>query len=517
MTSLHAPRLTGPRTGLYVIALVALVAAAAAIRAWSYLGAYALNIDELIYASLAISVPHEGIFPITFSGDRFLLHPPLVFFAGALVAPAVWLDGDPVGYAETVLGALRWVNVAAGAATVAVVAELVRRGAPRFGHTLALLAGALVALDPFIVRQNGHYYLETIAVLLILSGSLVLAGGLRRDELTWPRIIVGGLLLGLAVLAKDKSVVIVAVPLLAALVWGLRVPRWRWAATLGFAAVPYGAYLAAVAMSPYWDGFWAFKTNGITRVLGEEQTTGFNAPASPPLVDTLAEQVLTYWPTYLLLALAVPATLYLLIRGSSVQRFIGLIAAAAGALLGYALLFGTIEEHFLYYLLLPALVAVVSAVALLAQTAHDAPARAGRWVVAVFSVLVFGMAASGAWTQAQLRTVPDDAYQNAMAWLDDNAGSGDTIAWAQGKPDVATIDVFMLGNSRWEAGPWAERDDVEEYGVDYIVTLSKQIEEGYAYTDADFLTATLPAYAEPVFTQESRWAGTVQVWQVTDR
>jgi hypothetical protein len=497
----------------YALTLALIIAGGAALRFWNYDTAYALNIDELIYSSLAQSIPTHGLVPVTFNNMIFLLHPPLMFLFGTLNIPVDGLPVDKLHLMQALIHQTRVVNLIAGSLSIFFIADIVRRVTTRHRYVLALLAAVVFAVDPFVLRQNGHYLLETGTMLFVLAGYWVLVRAVNTGRLSAASIFFTGLLLGIALMGKDMSSIAVVLPLVIACVVKLRrFPRKRWAALIGVTLIPWASYQIFLMTTQYYGHYLESKQYGIRRALGALQTTGFNAPNSPKLVNVLGDQALTYWPTYLILAAAVWATIYTLVKGSHSQRLLGLVSISTGLQLAFAVAFGAIEEQFLYFLFAPAVVITFIGLGILMQPRRRTQ-RAAAIIAALTALVVVGTTTSGVNTQVELRTTPDTGYIQAVEYIKAHSDPAETrIAWASGKNNASNIDQFTFRDYR--AGAWALPGDAYHHEVTYVITLQRQIEQGYTYVPQDFLTGLLPKYAHVVYQVPTRWAEYIQVWEV---
>jgi hypothetical protein len=201
----------------------------------------------------------------------------------------------------------------------------------------------------------------------------------------------------------------------------------------------------------------------------------------------------------------------LLVRGSASQRFIALFTIAPSLQLGLGVAFGTLEEQFLYFLLIPSVVVVAVATARFIGAQEVRSAVRDRSIL--IGVVLMLLVAPSVSHQIDLRTHLDDAYQNALAYIDSHRTAGEAVAWAEGQTNYTLAQYFYL-DERSTAGPWAKPDDIVKHNVRYVLTTSKEIAEGYTYVSRDYVTDVIPKLAHVVFSGESRWNGTVQVWEV---
>jgi hypothetical protein len=508
---------------VYASLLIALTLAGLALRIWSKDVAYGPFVDEILYATNAETTIANALIPFSIQGTPFFLHPPLVFILGSLAVPE-HLAGDSTHMVPALIHSLRWVNIIAGALTIPVVAEIVRRTSDRGTQLLrrspgrgsrvfALAAALLFAVDPFILRHNGRYLLETVSVGFAMLGYMIVMRAVGKQRLSAGTMILAAGAFGLGILGKDMVAIGVILPLVAAGFMRLGgIGRLRWFILTGLSMALYALYVVYVNTSQYWQAWVDVKTSGVRRALGIEQTTGIHAPGAPNLVQSLAEQSATYWPSYLILALAVPATLYMLFRGTATQRLLSLVATATGAQLLFGLAGGGLEEQFLYFLIVPAILGVAAAASKVVADRTDAGKKIAAFAT-TSALLVTAMVGANIASQVEIRTNPDIAYNDAVTYLQEHADKNTPIAWAQGTTHYE-LEQFTFFD--WTGGQWALPEKVKAHNVKYIITQSKAIEEGYAYVPRDYLTTVVPKYAHVVFSEDSRWSGSISIWEVDD-
>ena len=121
----------------------------------------------------------------------------------------------------------------------------------------ALLALALAATTPVLVRAGSLYHPEPLATALAFGGLYVVTRALRRDQLGWRVGALAGLLLGLGNLTRTWALTVLAATVLGlALYWLRRRERATVAAIAALGAVvavlviPWFAYQAAAHGSP---------------------------------------------------------------------------------------------------------------------------------------------------------------------------------------------------------------------------------------------------------------------------
>ena len=471
-------------------------------------------VDEPLYAELGHSVKSGG-FPMV-DGARFFLHPPGFFY---LEAGWERLFGSGADIVDSIYK-LRPLNaVIAGATASALVLLVARAGSLR----AAAATGALFALDPFCIRQNGRVLLETAMMFWVLLGYIVvLPIGFARLRCLPPvaadsqrlRAICAGLLFGLAVITKDEAVLVTVVPLLVAAV-ARRTSRQRplFLLAAGTTAVPYVIYVITVAAAGHLDEFWAAKSSGVLRLLGLLQITGFNAPGAPSLASRLLDELPYFGTTYALLATSIVALVFLIRRGGPSERLLGVFFAAAVARLGYAVLFGTLEEQSLYIMVVPAF-AVVGVAAALVEERYVTRRALEAMLVTVLAVVI----ALDNHTYLQWRLNPDDGYVQLRTYMAAHVPAGARVAAADGDTRAAeTGDVLgpsarILGD-RYRVTRWLSPAEQARKNVRFLVVPWREVDEGYSYlTRSD--TLRVIKGARPLFALRDRTYGRLVLYRL---
>jgi hypothetical protein len=238
----------------------------------------------------------------------------------------------------------------------------------------AALAGALVALDPLLVR-NGRAATGTILAVALALGALALAWGLpARPALRWVPLV--GAVGGLALLVSPLALPVLAVPVVAELLEGRHREAWRGMAALGLAV---GLWL----LLPIWVAGQGLDPGQIGWLLGRP-------PGRGPLAASLAAEPLSW-----LMVAAGLAAAFLTWRlrsgarpdaGPGAARMPAWAATtAAGALVAIAL--GYPASQALAFAV-PAAAASLAAAALTAATGAT---RTPRWIAAVTGVALAGL------------------------------------------------------------------------------------------------------------------------------
>lgn len=505
--------------------------------------------DESFYTTLGLSARH-GTFPPHFDGGPFLLHP-----SGFFEMLAAWFDVRGVGgsYFHELVDA-RELNAVLGAVSVGLLFWI---GARLWHRAAGFVTALLFTIDPYILRQNGRAMLETSTVMWVLAGVLVMlplfTGRTRRPT---ARAVVGGLLLGTAVVFNDIAVVLVLPPLAVAWWrnWGAA-GRWRLAGAFGAAVVPYGIYVLALWATGSLSLFANQLGDGLERMLGIRQTTGFNKAGSPSLVHIMVAEMQAFGATYVLCGIGALAALWLLWRrwpgresrrsrrwwpAGPVPGAVGPAPAAARsadggirhggpggvddgvmyatvvalfgiATLAYAAALGTIEEQFLYYLYVPVLVVLPVAVdVMLRRRGAGAGRRSSsfwRWVAVTVLVGFVAYDATVAW---QIHATPDNGEQRMVAWFHRHAPHPGMVA------NDNDSSALMMQYSGFDAELLKSLRTMARQHVRYATISSVEMEEGYDDEVPMAELRTIQRTGTPVFSFDGRFYGTLTVYRTDD-
>lgn len=497
-------RARAARMGELGVALpLLLVMVTFALRAVDVASAYDVNGDEVNYATLTLSL-RDGYFPPRFAGAPFLLHPPGFFALGALWGDALGITGN---YFHQ-LNALRMLNVVAATVAALLVYALGTRLA---GRTVGAGAALVYAFDPYILRQNERVLLETSTLMFILAGYLMvlsyMEGRARRPRLC---AVTGGLLLGLAIVDKDIAAILVLVPLAFMLRRNEASDRRLVGTTLAVSVVPYLVYVILLGSGGYFSSFIAQETLGLRRQLGLVQVTGFNAQGSPSLLSTAIHQMSQFGVTYLLSGLGVIASIYLLVRHRRPGlRLWAVVTLCGTGSLGYSVLFGTIEEQMLYFMYVPAIVALLAGMVIFARERAQAdPVRNHRIRRAVaWAVIAFCAYDATVWFS--VRSTPDNGNARVVAWFATHEPSPGIIGT---NTDVTTNLLVNAGFNAIDLGDPATgaRDHIR-----FLTILSASLVGNYGTFDTA-QAGFFEHYGHLVFSYHEPTYGTISIWETTN-
>jgi 4-amino-4-deoxy-L-arabinose transferase-like glycosyltransferase len=493
-----------PRIGAPALLLAtALGAVALGVRATGLARAFELSSDEMLYADLGASLS-RGEMPQLADG-RFFLHPPGFFLIEAAVIRLFGLD---TGDSMSLVYDLRWLTAVLGAISVALAFLLLRRVA---GTWPAVWGALVLAFEPFVLRNNSRVFLESAGGAAVLAGLLLLVhempGDHRRVRYNgnicerWPgrsgaRLFLAGLLLGYSVFTKDVFVFCAVIPLLLAVLWRRTLPRRNAVLVLLGTAVPYSCYLVVLWSTGYLGEWTRAKWLGVLRLVGVQQSTGFNAPEAPSLVGRLIDHLTQYGVSYLLLALCPLAGVLASSSRRPDRRLIGLTAVVMGGLGIYLALFGTFEEHFGYAVML----AGVAALAVCAAGFSERRWVSKRPIVALLAAFLAVTAVLG----IRLETSSDDGFRAFRAWAATNLPASARVGVTSG-----TAEWAFENDPRF--GTWPTARLLEENGAQYVLTESLPTREGYNSARPALLD-WLTGNATPLFRQPGPTNGETVLW-----
>ncbi|TVZ02885.1 phospholipid carrier-dependent glycosyltransferase [Trebonia kvetii] len=432
--------------------------------------------DEVIYVDLGRSV-FSGGFP-QYRGFKFFLHGPAFFYLETGWAHILGTQHALMSW----IYQMRVLNALLAAVTAMVIVLLAARAD---SLRPAVVAGLLFAFEPFCIRQNGRVMLETSMMMWVLLGYLVFIPLIENPSSPRGRLraVAAGLLFGLAALTKDEGALLTVIPLAAAaaLRWGPR--RTLTLLTIGTTVATYAMYVALIAANGYASAFWLDKTTGVRRLLGLIQVTGFHSSNGISLPARLLAEGSYFSTTYLILILAVPATVIMIRSGGAALRLLGLMYCAAALALGYAVVLGTLEEQELYLLLVPSVLIIpVAARRLLCTSAsrrHRGTTRR-RWE-AVTAAVVLGLGLSvNLATCTQWLFQPDDGFTRLLSYMTAHVPPSAPITDAA-MGLSGDVGANALADYGYHVGFWVTPAARSRYHVRYVLVPWAEVSQGYSY------------------------------------
>lgn len=485
---------------------------------------YNIFIDEISYLRLGQSVAETGV-PRLYGRD-FHLHPPAFFFIEAGYLRLIQAVESPIAQ----IYALRYLNVICAVITAAMLLLIGRHVA---GLAAGLAAATIFAVDSFIIRMNSLVLLDTSAIMWVTIGYALLIPALpeaeRRPLLPWRRaeraearinawldrfvsvdrrgvagtrrvalwrLLGAGICFGLGLLTKDMTAFLSLLPLGLIFLLGWPLGRGSTFVVGSTIVLAYLPYPIMTALYGDWERLADSKLRGVLRLVGLKKETGVNREGGVSLLEAVLSRLDSYATTYVLILGGAVALLVLLALGGRASRLLACWVGSAYALLGYCILFGTLEEQFFYFLVVPAIVGIASAAALLLRALRPGgrlirPLRVGLAALAALAL------AWNAYQWGVTRSSPDNSFEQALAFID-RLPPGARVA------STNQTGQFLLPQERRAApwGSWGSLEALRGSSADYVLISTDQLAWSHRAT-ADELVAWLEANGEPVFSFRS--------------
>jgi 4-amino-4-deoxy-L-arabinose transferase-like glycosyltransferase len=462
---------------------------------------YDVFLDETTYSRISAGAAADG--RLIFGAYFFYLHGPLTFYFQAVLIRLFQIGGTAI----QVIDSLRIFNALVGAGVGAVLFFIVSYAA---SARYALLAAFLFAFDPFIISFDSRLFLETFATLWVGLGYLMLIRATpaqpHAGQRWWP--IAAGFMFGLAMLSKETSAPLYLAPILWCVVRDAPIRRGTALRTLVVAIATYLPYPLIAIATGGGSQFVQQKFNGVERLLGVIQETGFNRPNAPSLLSRVTADLNTFLPTYVLIAVGALGTVWLYRRGTPRQRVVAIWGFGAFVMLAFQAIQGTIEEQMFYYLVVPAIVVVAVALARL----RGSPAWRGVMRLGALG-LILALAVFDVSTWVAVHTRRDAAVADTVSWIELHLPEGTRIAPLADGVQLLLPDYRLLFNP--EAGLVNARQ-LRRADAQVVVTSSLQVDQRYAAASPT-LIAWLRTHARVRHRAAGATAGTVVVWQLARR
>ncbi len=478
------------------VAALSIFVLAFVLRAIQLAHSWDIHVDEITYLRLADEITQH--WHLRLYGAPFYLHPPSFFYLEALVLKIV----QPSGYVIEQIYAIRYLNITLAALSAMMLLILGRRlGGLRVG----LIAATMFSLDPFVIRITSRNMLETPSLFWILLGytALVTRSG------AWPsRLRVGatGVTFGMALLTKDMTAFLTLLPLGIYFVTGWVLPRRKAFLAAGIALAMYAVYPLITFLAGDFQYFANQKLRGLQRFTGVVKESGYKRHGGPSLIDSILANIDQFVTTYAILLLGAAAVLVLFFLGGPRLRLVTVWVASAYALLTYSIAFGTLEEQFFYYLVVPAILAIPLAGSVLLQRDVLSPSR--RVLPAyLLTVLTTAFFLWSGYIWEQVHTVPDNGYECVRAYMLANVPPGARVGVTT-EPAVFLMDGFSSGS-------WGSPDELMVNHAAYVLISTKEMAQGLGYAEPG-LGQWLTANGHPVYSFSGRSNGTLILYQLGD-
>ena len=361
-----------------------LVAAAAfALRAFNLAHAFDVYSDEVVYSQVSAAVAHT--LTLNYQGFPAFTHPPLLFILEGAYFKLFVHTTNPV---QLVLDS-RYFNVLLSAVSASLMFLVARRVA---GWWAGVAAALIFALDPFVISISSRNLLQPSALFWVLLGYSVLFTAPRGTLLGW-RVLVTGLAFGAALLTEEETAFHTLLPMAVCFALNWSIPRRAAVVICTIPCLMYAVLVASVAAVGQWSYFSQTKLDGVGRLFGVLHVSGFgtvspdrqappvsagqavspNSPtaaeaASPSFVHAVLADLGQYATTYVMIGLGVVAIVFLLLRTDPLARLLTVWCVCAYVLQAYSVKFGTNEAQYYYYVAAPALLADVTAAAIVIRS-----------------------------------------------------------------------------------------------------------------------------------------------------
>jgi len=469
--------------------------------------AYDVFIDEVSYTNISISVAHGH--GVTLYGRPFALHPPAAFGLYALVIRLLGLHGTT----EQVLFALRHVDVVLGTAICIVTFLLVEQASRR---RVAVVAALLMAVDPLAISFDSRVMLEAPAQLAVVSMFYLLVRADGAPEGTAARrnwLVLAGLAGGVVLCTKETFGLVVVGALGCLWATGWVIARREVVRVGVVAAACYLVSVISLALSSGFGVWWANTLGGALRLVGADQTSGFNAPQTKAsFLSRVLANGSVFAVVYVILAVGTVLALALLWRFDPWNRprhrrdhrgrstvLVAVWTMSAAAYLVYATLFGTIEEQMYYILLLPCAISVCLWFGGRMSTGHR------RWrVIGILALTVALVVDGSAWSA--IHTGRDDEYRRLLSWEAVHVAPTAVVAATDG------TSQFLL--QRGIIGHWATLPQLKSHHVDYVIIATLLVSQGYGLATPTFARA-VERGGRLVFEADGVSDGSLRVYDVS--
>ena len=460
-----------------------------AFRAVRLATSWDIHVDEITYLRIAEEAAAHG--HIRLYGEPFYLHPPGFFYLEALFVKIV----APTGYIIEQIYTTRYLIVLLAAFSAVLILVIGQRLA---GRGAGLVASTIFALDPFVIRTNSRNMLETPALFWVLLGYAALITWDGRGPARW-RLVVGAGAFGMALLTKDMTAFLTLLPLGLCFVTGWAIGR-RQAFFTGLLTVAvYALYPLITFLVGDFDYFADQKLRGLMRFTGAVKESGYKREGGPSLIDSISQNLEQFITTYAIILLGALALLILFWFGGARLRLLMVWVASAYALLTYSIIFGTLEEQFFYFLVVPAIPGIVVAASVVLRTTSLSTAlhRTAGYLSAVICV-AFSLWSGYIWLA--IHTSPDDGYPRVRNYMLSQIPAGSRVGVTT-EPAVFLMDGFASGS-------WGTPAALRENRAEYVLVSTKEMAQGLGYADPT-LGDWLKTNGEAIFSFTGRSNGTL--------
>jgi hypothetical protein len=500
----------------FVLLLIVFVLALS-VRLFQIKRSYNIFVDEITYSEIGRSFgTGHGL---SLYGRPFNLHPPAVF---ALLGGVIRATGIQGATPDLLVLDLRPVMAIFGAGITAAAFAVSRRCG--LSTRWAIVPTVIIALDPFQLFYDSRVMLEAVAQFFCIGAiaSLVVVMAAQRNGGRSSRsnrrvLIAGGLSAGCAFSTKETFGLVLGVTLLlVAISPALRARRPAFV-ILGIGVLCYLAVTILIWSTSGFEPWWRAHSTGFGRLVGSNQITGFNASSTKvSLSSRLVARITDYAGTYTVLVLGSLLAVVQLwkrqpwsaaaskVTGARAWDVVNVWTLSSIAYLGYATVFGSLEEQMYYISLTPCALSLGLGCHWFA-TGWVRQARLSRLLSRGIATLCLALIAFDCFTWFHLHTDDNNSYAQFFAWERINVTAGSRIGLAE---DVGT---FVITNAT--TGPWTSLMALRQHGADFALVDSKLVDQGYSKMSPQTF-ALLKDKASVVFSAHSHQDGTLYLFDV---
>lgn len=424
------------------------------LRLWRFSSAPDIFGDEVLYCRMAIDLPVYG--QLMAFGKPWFVHPPLYFMT--LDSVFQWMGLNQVTL-DNVFNARLLTSVCSALTVPIVFIWITKASNYKIGFTIALL----LVFEPYALKFGRIGILESMVMLFIVI-SLYLFWE-ANEKGGFGRYILAGVFFGLSLLTKELALFLI-VPI--AIWWLLtryflkeKVDARKVLVFLGTGLLMYLRYVVWALLVTA-SIFLQTKIYLIQRVFWIIKDTGYTNPAHISFAPDFMETAYLYIATYVLLAIAPFACLYMI---SERKQLPVLLASWA---IGSAIFFLAIGIHnpqFFVYVTVSAVVVDGYALSMIypkllakIQEAQWSWKHPKRWLIGLMAVLLIYNA--GAWyTLYGVGT--DDAFSQSISWIEANIPRGTEIV------SPYTYEYFLKDYKMYDL---ETTEDVKGKSIHYFIT-----------------------------------------------
>lgn len=458
------------------------------LRAWRLSSAPDIFGDEVLYTSIAISLPQYG--HLVAFGQPWFVHPPLYYVFQSSFFQLAGINS--VTLANVFTGRL----TSALYASLAIVVVFIW-----VAKTSDILVGASTAfalmLEPYALKYSRIGLLESLVMLFAIIALYFFASANSKPSLK--TYVLGGVFFGLALLTKELAIFLIVV----VAVWFLLT---RYVAknkvnvkgTVVFLVTGLLMYLAYVIWALSIDAPLFLSTNLdlLERALWVTRDTGYTNPYYVSFTSDFVSNANLYLMTYIMLGLAAVACVYFIFRDRS--NF-GLLLSSW--FMGSAIFFGALGIHnpqFFIYITIPAAVIAGYAIAKIAF----GPISRNKKLVFAAILLFFVIIGYNTAVWVFVDGGNDTAFTQSVTWVQANIPRGQNIFTSD-----SAYSYFLIGYNMYSAPNTMK--EIQGLNIHYYILLPR-----FDYYLSQNLTLYIQTNGTLLATFSGRSTGQIYVYYI---